>query len=232
MEMFGVIERAFEMERASGRLTKAVEEWSRLGGFGDARTLEDLIQRCRGPVAGSRDQKDSIHVTLCRKACHEPRDEVAGVVLCWLFLPGLSQLRRAFSARSNVDQEDLFAELLAGFWEAAARVKPHSRYVARYLLLGARRRAKRASRHAALAASAEASQDLDANAATSSEDLSDDTFARALDEGLIDRRQVELLLATRATIGEVAARYQLSLGAAQQARHRARQRLAGKLKNL
>ncbi|MEX2555563.1 MAG: hypothetical protein WEB06_08025 [Actinomycetota bacterium] len=232
MEMFGVIERAFEMERASGRLTKAVEGWSRNGALGDARTLEDLIQRCRGPVAGSRDQKDSIHVTLCRKACHEPRDEMAGVVLCWLFLPGLSALLRAFSARSNVDQEDLFAELLTGFWEAAARVKPHSRYVARYLLLGARRRARRALRQAERAASAEVSHAVDASATTSIEELSDVSFARALGEGLIDRRQVELLLATRSTIGEVAARYELSLAAAQQARHRARQRLAHWLKDL
>lgn len=233
MDMFGAIERVFEVERASGRLPKVVGEWSRRGTLGDAQTLDDLIQRCRGPVVGSRGQKDQIHVTLCLKACHEPRDEMAGFLLCWLFLPGLSQLLRLFSARSNVDQEDVFAELLVGFWEAAARVKSDSRYVARYLLLGARRRAKRALRHAALAASTEViHRDVDPVGQTSVEDLADDGFARALDEGLVSPCQVDLILATRATIGEVAARYELSLSAAQQVRHRARQRLAEWLKDL
>lgn len=227
MEMFAGVDRALGAELASGRLDRALAAWRRTHDVGGIETIEELIQCCRGPEFGTRRQKDAIAVALCMEACQDG-DQRAGVLLCWLFLPGLSQLLQGLRLASTVeDEDDLIADLLAGFWEAASRVTPKSRFIARYLLLGARRYAKKAMRRASRAGVVTVDFNLDAHAgAAPVDDEVDDRIERALGEGIVSRSDVELVFSTRATIGEVAARYELSLGAAQQARHRARSRLA------
>lgn len=227
MEIFDAIERAFVALRASGRLDLALGAWrSRQADLGDVDCLDVLVRRCRGPETGSRRQKDSIHVALCLEASGKERDELAGVVLCWLFLPGLSDLLRNLAeADGDVDPDDVAGDLLAGFWEAASRVGSSSTHVARHLLRGARRRALRGLRGArARPREAEPGEDPVDRAALP-QDLMEDRLVRAIDAGVLSERQAELVLATRSSIAEMAARHGLSVLAAQQARHRARQRL-------
>jgi hypothetical protein len=57
------------------------------------------------------------------------------------------------------------------------------------------------------------------------DEMVDDRLARAVDAGVLGAEQVELVLATRESIARVAARWGMTLVAAQQARHRARLRL-------
>ena len=226
MDMFRVIDRALEGERESGRLSRAVVEWSTCGAFDGELSLDDLIRLCRGEASGSRRQKDQIHVALCTRACRKPNDELAGLLLCWLFLPGLSHLFQAFSPRWTADLDDLRAELLAGFWESASRVQPGSRYVARFLLLGARRRARKAQARAEPTLAFERlAYEAHHGSTRSMEAFVDDALMQALTEGSVTQRQLDLALASRTTIAGVARRWGLSLAAAQKARHRARQRL-------
>lgn len=222
-----MIERAFVAYRAAGRLDPALAAWrSRRGGIHDLDCFDVLVGRCRGPQTGSRRQKDVIHVALCLEACGKKRDELAGVVLCWLFLPGLSDLLRDLvGVDGGVDPDDVAADLLAGFWQAASRVGASSTHVARHLLRGARRRALRGLRGTrANPGKAEPGEDPVDEAALP-QDLIEDRLGRAIDAGVLSQRQTELLLATRSSIAETAARHGLSVPAAQQARHRARQRM-------
>jgi DNA-directed RNA polymerase specialized sigma24 family protein len=234
MDLFGGTQRAFEVEHTAGRLDRAFSEWKRRAGLGELDDLETLIRLCRGPEVGSRQQKDQIHVALCLQACGDKPDERAGIVLCWLFLPGLSPLFRELSNGSHADLDDLAGEIFAGFWEAASRAKPSSTHVARHLLRGARRSATRSLSKAAVPTQATEVMERAADDSVGScvDDMADDSLERALDQGIVNRPHVELVLSSRATIAEVAARYELSLPAAQQVRHRARQRLLGWLTDL
>jgi len=225
MDMFGAMDRAFEAELASGRLDRALGEWRRTRDVGGVETIEELVERCRGPAFGTPQQKDEIVVSLCVEACQSD-DQRAAILLCWLFLPGLSQVLQALYSSSTIDDDDLVADLLTGFWEAASRVTQDSRCVARYLLLGARRFALKSMRGASRVGLSVEYEAADVDAGMLVDVEVSDRIDRAVCEGIVSRSDVDLVFTTRATIGEVAARYQLSLGAAQQARHRARARLA------
>ncbi|MFN2613478.1 MAG: hypothetical protein ABR552_01495 [Actinomycetota bacterium] len=150
-------------------------------------------------------------------------------MLCWLFIPGLSRLLTELRPRTKMEEEDLAAELLAGFWHAATKVKKDSRFVARALLMGARRHAIRAMRRRSHCSNDEIVEEPTKRNLV--EEAVDDRIDKAVANGVIDTAGAQLLFATRDTISEMAARYHLSLPAAQQVRHRARQRVAAWLKD-
>jgi len=226
MDIFKEIENAFTNHRASGRIEEALDAWRvRQPGLGDEGDLDVLVRRCRGPEAGTQAQRDRILVALCREACGEQPDELAGVLLCWLLLPGLlQQVGELARGRSSSDREDLAAELLAGMWEAAARIEASSTHVARHLLRCGRRQALRMLKGSRAVRDGRSVEDAPDDRELPDE-MVDDRLARAVDAGVLGAEQVELVLATRESIARVAARWGMTLVAAQQARHRARLRL-------
>lgn len=225
MDIFREIEKAFTSHRVSGRLDHALHSWRvRQAGLGGEESLDTLVSACRDAEPAGQQRRDGILIALCREACSGSQDELAGLVLCWLLLPGLVEQFRGLVSGRRGDRDDLAGELLAGMWEGAARIDDSMRHVARHLLRCARRRALRSLKGStAVADERPVEQARDDRGLP--EDMVDDPLARAVDEGVLGAEQVELVLADRASIARVAARWGLTLVAAQQARHRARRRL-------
>ena len=228
MEIFHAIEKSFKDRRASGYLDQAFWLWrQRREELADLNGLDDLIRVCRAPEPASAPEKDRMLTALCAEACGPVKDEMAGLLLCWLFLPGLWNAVRDFRGRDESDREDLAADLLAGFWQAARRVTPATTPVAHHLLRGARREAVRSvTRAQAHACECELLEVVDSIPTTSSVGALDDTLLRAIRAGLFPASSIDILLATRETIAEVAQSHGLTIATAQQQRHRIRRRLA------
>jgi len=223
MEILAAINHEFAALRAAGMLDRAFEAWrTRWDQLRDLEELDALIGCCRGPKVGTRRQKDRIHVALCLQGPSSQRDPLAGVALCWLFIPGLAAVRRDLVPGRGADQEDVTADLIAGFLDAASRVHESSTHVARHLLRGARRQALRGLR---VRSPAVIQVDRAPDNRAAPEMWIEDRIRLAIDAGILGRAQAEFLLASRSSIALLAARHGMSLAAAQQARHRARQRL-------
>lgn len=124
----------------------------------------------------------------------------------------------------------LFADLvekrslvsLFDFQSGPSRVHESSTHVARHLLRGARRQALRGLR---VRSPAVIQVDRAGDNRAAPEIWIEDRIRLAIDAGILGRAQAEFLLASRSSIALLAARHGMSLAAAQQARHRARQRL-------
>ena len=187
---------------------------------------EDLIRIARVPETKPQESKDLVLAGLCAEAVRG--DEDAAILLVWLMLPGLLLLRRRLAARSGLDADDLDAELLAGLWEAAARVRQGASYVAKRLLDGARRRAFAAIRREEnwsrriepLGGEVGESPGMPVDAGEVSDILSEAAAA-----GVISKVDVELFRASRVTMPPLRSRLGISESAARSRRLRAKRRL-------
>jgi hypothetical protein len=126
--------------RASGVLVDALSRWStRQEELASLEHPDDLIRLARTGHDQRRETKDWVLAALCVEGLNG--DDDAAVLLVWLMLPSLLLVRRHLAARSALDTDELDAEMLAGLWEAAARVRPGAPYVAKRLVDGARHHA-------------------------------------------------------------------------------------------
>lgn len=147
MDQLQAIEERFKALRRSGELDKALREWrvrtgTELGSFADVGALATYL---RDPDAAPAPMKDSAFAAICVEA---GRGEPSAVVMTlWLMLPTLVRLRHRLRS-SVLGREDLEAELIAGVWEAIARVELHTINVPSRLRWGAYRRASAAVRAA------------------------------------------------------------------------------------
>lgn len=188
--------------------------------------LGNLVAACRDRASHPWEDADAALAALCLEA--RGGDETASSLLLWLVLPGLLRLRSRLARSAVLAPEDLDAELLAGIWEAASMVQASTRRVAPRLLNTALWRALNARREAARWAETAAPlvpqlEDRAEFAASGFE--RGDALAGAVREGTLSPAEMALLLATRRTIGRIAAQLGISLSAAQGRRHRARERL-------
>jgi hypothetical protein len=226
MDLLARIEEETTALRGSGTLTTAFRRWRKhregLQSFDDAETL---IAFLRDPQAESGRRKDAALAALCAEA--SSGDQRAAMLLLWLLLPGLMRVRHSLAGGDALGTPDLNAELVAGAWEAASKVRPQIQNVAARLVNGARWRALGAIREAV--AWAGCSEPLGAEAELSEPgaepDGLKDILNEALSEGVISRAEVQLFLASRQTIREVGARLGVTLWGAQKRRQRARHRL-------
>ena len=213
--------------RASGALNKALRRWrtrhEELGIFDD---LEGLIGFIRDPDRDRQGSKDFVLAALCVEGTGG--DDDAALLLVWLMLPGLLLLRRRLATHGALNRDELNAELFAGVWESAARVRPATRYVAKRLLDGARRRAMEAIRREEdwtgrtepLTPGTEGS----AMSGVDSEGLHD-FLAEGVGARVISAVEAELLRASRAVIPTLRARLGISESAARSRRLRAKRHL-------
>ena len=226
MDLLARIEEETTALRGSGALTTAFRRWRKhregLQSFGDTETLIALL---RDPQAESRRRKDAALAALCVEA--SSGDQRAATLLLWLLLPGLLGVRRSLAGGDTLGTPDLNAELVAGAWEAASKVRPQTQNVAARLVNGARWRASGAIRDAVgwaryfepLGAETEQPQP------EAEPDELQEILLEAAWEGVVSSAEVELFLASRQTIREVVDRLGVTLWGAQKRRQRARQRL-------
>jgi hypothetical protein len=213
--------------RASGALIHALRRWrTRHDELPSLDHPDDLIRLARATHDERRGSKDRVLAALCVESVRG--DDDAAVLLVWLMLPSLLLVRRSLTARSALDTDELDAELLAGLWEAAARVRPGAPYVAKRLVDGARHRAFAAIRReedwtgriAPLQGEIEESQSVPADAGEVR-----DVFAEAVAAGVISAIEADLFRASRAAAPRVWSHLGISESAARSRRFRARRRL-------
>lgn len=211
---------------SSGALVAALRRWR-------ARHVElmryghpdDLIRLSRAH-GENQESKDVVLATLCAEGVGG--DDDAAVMLMWLMLPSLLLARRQLAARSAFDPDELDAELLAGLWEAAARVRPGAPFVAKRLIDGARHGAFAAirreenwiSRIAPLGGEIEESRTLLTDAGEVP-----DILPAAVAASVISEVDAELFRASRSAIPQLRSRLGISENAVRSRRLRARRRL-------
>jgi hypothetical protein len=212
--------------QASGALDDALRRWRTR--HEELRSFDhptDLITFVREPDKGRHEFKDRVLAALCAEGIRG--DDDAALLLVWLMIPGLLLLRRRLAARGGLDGDDLNAELLAGVWESAARVRSETRYVAKRLLDGARRRALTAIRHeeAWIGRIEHLQGDIGESAEGADAGESLEVLSEALAVDVISRVEVELFRASRVAIPELRSRLGISESAARSRRLRAKRRL-------
>lgn len=130
----------------------ALRRWQpRHEALGNFLGLDALVAVCRDRYGSGR-IKDDVLIALCDEAIAHPDDQDskadpdAALVLCWLHLPGLWEIVRELGRWNALASEDLEAELLAGFWEAASEIGAETRKVSARLVNRARWRGLAACR--------------------------------------------------------------------------------------
>jgi hypothetical protein len=227
MDLLATIEEELTGLRGSGALTTALETWKgRREGLRSFRDAETLIAFLRDPQVRPRRRKDAALAALCVEA--NRGEQRAATLLLWLLLPGLLRVRHRLAGRGVLGDEELDAELLAGMWGAATKVRAETQHVATRLLNGARWRALGAIREAIECA--KRSEPLGPEFADIPEPEvraggRPAILAGAIREGVVSVGEAELILASRRTIREVGSQLGVTLCAAQNRRLRAKRRL-------
>lgn len=210
--------------RASGALGDGLLRWrTRHEELRSFDHPDELITLARAANDEHRESKDLALAALCVEGARGDGD--AAVLLVWLMLPSLLLVRRRLATRSGLDADELDAELLAGLWEAAARVRPGAPYVAKRLVDGARHRAFAAIRReedwmgriAPLQGEIGESQTVAADAG--------DLLSAAVAVGVISDVDADLFRASRAAIPRLRSRLGISGTAVRSRRLRAKRRL-------
>lgn len=223
MDVLQSIDRRFRELRDSGKLdawlsTVAQQPLAAVSDIGQLKRL------CHGPGPAPRPERDRLIAALCDAASRTPRDETAGLVLCWLFLPGLKAAFVSVPVSDWADREEISASLMVGFFDAASRIELSSSYVARRLLKGARQ---------AALVSVMNTESAWENAVPLFEEIPggerpddyDDTLVSAEQRGVVSADDARMLLADHGEVEDIALDQGMSAGAAWQRRRRARLRL-------
>jgi hypothetical protein len=212
--------------RTSGVLVDALRRWrTRHEELATFEHPDDLISLAR-TGHDDRRSKDRVLAALCVEGVNG--DDDAAVLLVWLMLPSLLLVRRSLAASSALETNELDAELLAGLWEAAARVRLGAPYVAKRLVDGARHRTFAAIRReedwtgriAPLQGDIGESQAVPADDGEVRDVLSD-----AVAAGVISELEAELFRASRVAIPRLWSHLGISETAARSRRLRAKRRL-------
>jgi hypothetical protein len=212
--------------QATGSLDEALRRWrTRHEELRSFDKPDDLITFVRDVDQDRHESKDRVLAALCAEGARG--DDDAALLLVWLMFPGLLLLRRRLAARDGLDGDDLDAELLVGIWESAARVLPTTRYVAKRLLDGARRRTLAAIRHEEDWIGRIERLQGDIGESTLVDDVGEtlDVLSEAVAAGVISQVEVELFRASRVSIPELRSRLGISESAARSRRLRAKWRL-------
>jgi hypothetical protein len=228
MDLLEKIEDEVHALRGSATLDEALRGWKeRREGLRPFDDPETLIRFLRDSRVGQRRAKDAAIAAVCMEAASA--DQLAGTLLLWLLLPGLTRVRRRLGAWEALPSDELDAELVAGVWEAATEIGPETPRVAGRLVNRAQWRALAAMRQAidwGNRSEPLPSQVEDRPAPSVPTSVwSEDVLAAALAEGVISEDEAELLLSSRRTIPEIRGRLGVTAYGAQNRRRRAKKRL-------
>jgi hypothetical protein len=214
--------------RASGALVHALRRWrTRHDELLSLAHPDDLIRLARAAHDEGRESKDRVLAALCVEGVNG--DDDAPVLLVWLMLPSLLLVRRRLAARSALDTDELDAELLAGLWEAAARVRPGAPYIAKRLVDGARHHAfatiRREEGWTGRIAPLPGGEIGESQTAPADDGEMRDVLSEAVAAGVISEEEADLLRASRAAAPRLWSYLGISESAARSRRLRARRRL-------
>ena len=227
MDLLTRLDAEVAARRASGASADALCRWrTRHEALRSFDHPDSLIGFARAADAEPGDRKDHMLAALCVEGVSG--DDDAAVLLVWLMLPSLLLVRRRLTARSGLDADDLDSELLAGLWEAAARVRPGAPHVAKRLVDGARHRAFAAVRRDE--DWSERTEPLqgeigESRAVRAGNGELRDVLSEAVGAGVISEVEAELFRASRATSRRLRSRLGISESAARSRRLRAKRRL-------
>lgn len=237
MSVFGAIEERFQADRRRGVLDAALDRWrARHPCLLLAANIEGLVHMCR---SRAKQIKEAALIALCQEAAGG--EEEARLTLAWLLLPALLRSARSLGATTTLELDDLYGEMLLGFFSEVPKVGPGDRNIAGRLLNRATWRAREASlgaleRDAHEIPVAEQAEDGSA-AAEGWESQAEwralgwglleaaDIVRRAVMQGLITRQEAEILMADRRKSTELCGRWDISAYAFQCRRRRVRARL-------
>lgn len=236
MSVFGAIEERFQADRRRGVLDAALDRWRAhhpcLLLMSD---IEGLVGMCR---SRAKQVKEAALVALCQEAAGG--DEEARLTLAWLLLPALLRSARSLGATTTLEPEDLYGEMMLGFFSEVPKVGPGDRNIAGRLLNRATWRAREASlgalerdtheipvaEHAEDGLATVEGWESQAEWSALGWGLeAADIVRRAVMQGLITRPEAEILMADRRKSTELCARWGISAYAFQCRRRRVRQRL-------
>lgn len=112
------LEKRYAAALASGSLDRALARWkAEDSSFLAFDGVEELVRLCRSQQSG-REAKEQVIDALCERA--GAGDEESALLLMWLFIGTLRRVRKMFGD-SPLSDEDLEAEMLAGFWDGVRK---------------------------------------------------------------------------------------------------------------
>ena len=231
MSLVGELEHCLEQVRP--RLDAVFVRWPRLEPTLEKfASADELIAYCRTQDRALYAEKNEALAALCRLATTAAypadSDAEAGVLLVYLFSGAFRNIAKEIGpCLLNLDELD--AEMLCGFWEAAARVRTNSRAASTRLYHGARIRAWKAVAQARQRACSTADVDCAAIPSSAPSPNPPAILSQALKEGVIDQIQCELIAATqidKEPTAPLARSLGLTRAAATMQRTRAMRRLA------
>ena len=231
MSLVRELEHLFEQVRP--RLDTVFVRWQRLEPTLEKFASADvLIAYCRTQDRALYAEKNDALAALCRLATPTAypggSDAEAGVLLVFLFSGAFRNIAKEIGT-CLLSLDELDAEMLCGFWEAAARVRTNSRAASTRLYHGARIRAWKAVAQARQRACSTADLDCSAFPSSAPSPNPPAILSQALQEGVIDQIQCELIAATqidREPTAPVARGLGITRAAATMKRTRAMRRLA------
>lgn len=201
MALLAEIEETFQGARQTLVLCEAFRLWqkSQPQALADFENLEDLIALCRRPDAAAYGRKSDVLAALCLEArSAEGSSQLAGLLICWLLLPGLWELSNTLSPISCLSLDEMDGELIAGLWNVAATISPGSRKVAGRLIRGAHNKAvRRIVREWAYSRHFEPTDEIAPVARNSSEITESEVIAEAKCNGVLTDYEARLIEASR-----------------------------------
>ncbi len=231
MSLVGELEPLFQQVRP--RLDAVFVRWQRLEPTLEKfASADELIAYCRTQDRALYAEKNDALAALCRLATPAayPRtdDAEAGVLLIYLFSGAFRNIAKEIGP-CLLSLDELDAEMLCGFWEAAARVRTNSRAASTRLYHGARLRAWEAVAQARQRACSTVDLDCADVLSPAASANPPGILSQALQEGVINQIQCELIAATQINkepTVPVARSLGLTRAAATMQRTRAMRRLA------
>jgi hypothetical protein len=168
MGLLTVLEGRVEDLRGSARFQKAWKELrAKHHRFKDFDSPDALRDFCQDPQGGY-ERQDPVVFALCAEARNESETRTAkrpaSDLLFWIFVPALWKVVEQAQRASDLDPEDIQAEVIEGFWKEAVKARSSSSGLSGALVNAGRHQVWRAIRSAVKEAHAPLDV-LDSNAA-------------------------------------------------------------------
>lgn len=188
----------FATLRAAGNLDAALVRWRKdeCSPLKKFVHLDELVELLEIPEEELKQDKDVVLRALCELA--RGGDEEASLLLIWLFL-GVFRKTQGEIGLCRLSEEELEAEMLAGFWEEVSRDHDAEENVAARLFYSVHNRAWKAIRWANRGGSPDPDVGSDFDARGLRGQLPDPIWLieRAKNEGVLSQGQADLILANR-----------------------------------
>lgn len=140
MGLLSELGRRYRKKRAEARFDDVFETWRETyPALAEYEDVEALIEFFRDDDPEDFEPKNAVAIILAGLA--REGDETAALLLFELYLPGLYDLADEYGRHEVVEPDDLDAEIVAGFWTAAEKLRPDTEIATGKLMRGAKDKA-------------------------------------------------------------------------------------------